>query len=86
MVVVTMLPHVAFGRNDHQKDARHFTLPLYIELNPFQVNDVEKLLVKHGTEMNIKVEDAIARAQTPAPMLNPEEENLRQQVFLFIDH
>jgi len=47
---------------------------------------VEKLLVKHGTEMNIKVEDAIARAQTPAPMLNPEEENLRQQVFLFIDH
>ena len=30
--------------------------------------------------MNIKVEDAIARAQTPAPMLNPDEENLRQQV------
>jgi hypothetical protein len=30
--------------------------------------------------MNIKVEDAIARAQTPAPMLNPEEENLRQQI------
>ena len=44
------------------------------------MNDVEKLLVKHGTEMNIKVEDAIARAQTPAPMLNPDEENLRQQV------
>ena len=42
---------------------------------------MEKLLVKHGTEMNIKVEDAIARAQTPAPMLNPDEENLRQQVF-----
>ena len=41
---------------------------------------MEKLLVKHGTEMNIKVEDAIARAQTPAPMLNPDEENLRQQV------
>ena len=36
---------------------------------------MEKLLVKHGTEMNIKVEDAIARAQTPAPMLNPDEEN-----------
>ena len=46
---------------------------------------MEKLLVKHGTEMNIKVEDAIARAQTPAPMLNPDEENLRQQVFLFCD-
>ena len=42
---------------------------------------MEKLLVKHGTEMNIKVEDAIARAQTPAPMLNPDKENLRQQVF-----
>ena len=41
---------------------------------------MEKLLVKHGTEMNIKVEDAIARAQTPAPMLNQDEENLRQQV------
>ena len=46
---------------------------------------MEKLLVKHGTEMNIKVEDAIARAQTPAPMLNPDEENLRQQVFFVID-
>ena len=44
---------------------------------------MEKLLVKHGTEMNIKVEDAIARAQTPAPMLNPDEENLRQQVCPF---
>jgi len=41
--------------------------------------DVEKLLNKHRNELDLKVEDAIARAQTPAPM-SAEDEGLREQL------
>ena len=40
---------------------------------------MEKLLNKHRNELDLKVEDAIARAQTPAPM-SAEDQDLREQV------
>ena len=47
---------------------------------------MEKLLLKHTKDLDVKVEDAIARAQTPAPILNPEDANLREQVTSFCSY
>ena len=49
--------------------------------NKLKNADVEKLLNKHRNELDLKVEDAIARAQTPAPM-SAEDQDLREQVNL----
>ena len=51
-----------------------------------QNSDMEKLLLKHTKDLDVKVEDAIARAQTPAPILNPEDANLREQVTSFCSY
>jgi len=42
---------------------------------------MEKLLQSHTSQLDIKVEDAIARAQTPAPPISDENLNLKEQVF-----
>jgi enhancer of mRNA-decapping protein 4 len=49
-------------------------------------SDMEKLLMKHTKDLDVKVEDAIARAQTPAPMLNPDDANLREQLKRMVEH
>ena len=45
-----------------------------------QINDIQKLLENHTNQLDVKVEDAIARAQTPGPACSEENMNLRDQV------
>ena len=42
---------------------------------------MEKLLQNHTNQLDVKVEDAIARAQTPAPAISDENMNLKEQVW-----
>merc|ERR1712130_785621 len=49
------------------------------------INDIQKLLENHTNQLDVKVEDAIARAQTPGPACSEENMNLRDQLRVMIE-